>query len=196
MFPSALKHLIDAFGKINGVGPKTALRYALHTAYFNRHDGAALLRALQEVQNTLHDCTVCFTIADAQLCHICAATTRNKSIVCVVASPQEVETIEKAGTYEGVYHVLQGLLSQAEGIDVADIKIEESEKRIAAGGISELILAMSPTVEGEITAHYLQKKLKGLVKISRIARGLPMGSLLEYMDDATIAEALRDRKVS
>lgn len=196
MFPSALKHLIDAFGKIGGVGPKTALRYALHTAYFNRHDGVALLRALQEVQNNLHDCEVCFTIADAARCHICASPSRKKNVVCVVASPQEVETIEKAGTFDGVYHVLQGLLSQAEGIDVGDIKIAELEKRIASGGISEIILAMSPTVEGEITAHYLQKKLKGVVQVSRIARGLPMGSLLEYMDDATIAEALRDRKVS
>jgi recombination protein RecR len=141
----------------------------------------------------MHDCSECHTISDGTLCGICKNQNRDKSLVCVVASPQEVESIERSGTFQGVYHVLHGLLNQMEGIGPDDLTIAHLEKRLIAGGIKELIIAVSPTVEGEITAQHLTQKFSPHITVSRIARGLPIGSLLEYMDDATIAEALRDR---
>lgn len=194
MFPPALNQLIEALGKIPTIGPKSAQRFALHLAYSKKEDGARLLQALTAVTNTIHDCTECHTISDEALCSICKNTNRDKTLICVVASPQEVESIERSGTYRGVYHVLHGLLNQMEDIGPDDLTIKSLATRVASGGVKELIIAVSPTVEGEITAHYLTKQFSPTLPVTRIARGLPIGAQLEYMDDATIAEALRDRR--
>ena len=193
--PAALELLTTAFRRLPGVGPKSAQRYA----YFllqNDREGAQLLgRALLESLAKLKHCSLCNTFAEQAVCDTCLSDRRDRSLLCVVESPADQVVIEQTLTYKGLYFVLMGRLSPLDGIGPKDINFERLLTRAADGVVKEVILSTNFTQEGEATAHYIAEMLRdrGLA-VSRLARGVPVGSELEYVDGNTIAQALRDRR--
>lgn len=194
-YPKSLKKLISALEKLPGIGPKTAERFALYLTHSSPHDGRILMNALAEAEKTIIHCDICFNVADTSPCFICENKTRDQKTICVVSSPPEVLAFERSGEFKGAYHVLQGVLNPLDGINPEHIKIKELLTRIERDEIREVILGINPTVEGELTSTYITKLLNGKnIIITRIARGLPMGASVEYADDATLANALKERK--
>ncbi len=193
-YTKPLAKLIEYFQKLPSIGPKTAQRLALYVIKMSENEVRNFAEALIDAKTTISYCDVCFNMSSANPCEICSNPTRNKSIVCVVAETKDLMAIEKTNEYSGVYHVLQGLISPIDGIGPDDIRIKELLFRVNQNNITEVILALNPSVEGEATSLYLSKLLKPFnVKITRIAFGLPMGSELEYADEMTLAKALEGR---
>ena len=193
--PAALELLTTAFRRLPGVGPKSAQRYA----YFllqNDREGAQLLgRALLESLAKLKHCSLCNTFAEQAVCDTCLSDRRDRSLLCVVESPADQVVIEQTLTYKGLYFVLMGRLSPLDGIGPKDINFERLLTRAADGVVKEVILSTNFTQEGEATAHYIAEMLRARgLAVSRLARGVPVGSELEYVDGNTIAQALRDRR--
>jgi recombination protein RecR len=203
--------LIEELTKMPGIGPKSAQRLALHLLRARAEDAAALADAILQVKEAIHACPICFNLTDAEVCDICADPQRDPKTVCVVSDARDLLAMERAGGYRGRYHVLQGLLSPMDGVGPDSLRIEEllqrvreqtvgSENSPASGaqrraGVTEVILATDPTVEGDATAVYLAELLKPLgVKVTRIALGLPMGGDLDYADDVTISRSLEGRR--
>lgn len=186
-----LDNLIQKFTKLPGVGKKTAARYAYAILGMTDEDSNSFIDAIREVKEKVHFCKVCGNYTDGDVCEICSS--RDNSIVCVVSEPKEVTAMEKIKDYNGVYHVLHGLLNPMAGVGPEDLNIKALLDRIS--GVKEVIVATASTIEGDATALYLSRLLKPLgVKVTRIARGLPAGSELEYADELTLSRALTDRK--
>lgn len=193
-YTKPLARLIEYFQKLPSIGPKTAMRLALHVIKMSENEVENFSSALLEAKTKISYCSQCFNMSCSDPCEICSDETRNRSVICVVGETKDLMAIEKTNEYHGLYHVLQGLISPIDGIGVDDIRIKELLYRINQNNIKEVILALNPSVEGEATSLYLGKLLKPFnIKITRIAFGLPMGSELEYADEMTLARALEDR---
>lgn len=185
---------MERFQKLPGVGPKTAERLAFHVLKSPAQDARALAEALIELKEKVALCSICHSITESDPCSICADPRRDKSVVCVVEEPHDVYSIEKMGEFNGVYHVLLGVLSPLDGVGPEQLKIAGLVARVEAGGIDEIIVATNPNVEGEATAMYLAKTLKPKgALVTRIARGIPMGGDLEYADEVTLSKAMGGR---
>lgn len=195
MYPEAVRQLIETLKRLPGVGPKTAERYALHLCHYKIDDADHLLSHLHRARSSIVKCEVCFSVADSARCRVCSDTTRDQSIVLVVSGSPDIEAYERGGDYRGVYHALGGLLNPLEEIGPERLTVRQLLARTQSETVKEIILGFDPTVEGEITSQYLSKLLVDYpVSVSRIARGLPMGASVEYADDVTLTNALRDRK--
>ncbi len=193
--PASLQNLIDQFKRLPGVGAKSAQRLAFHVLRTPREDTERLCDAIREVKDRVTYCTVCNNFTDTDPCVYCSNPSRDHRLVCVVEEPQNVNVIEKTGGFRGVYHVLLGALSPLQGIGPDDLKIKGLLVRIGSDQVEEIILANSPTVEGEATAIYLARLLKPLgVRVTRIATGIPVGSDLEYADELTMGKAMEGRR--
>lgn len=190
-----IDELIDAFRCLPGVGPKSAQRMALQLLERNRPGAARLSKALEGALESVGNCAVCRTLTEEAVCRLCASSSRDASLCCVVESPGDVFAIEQAGSYRGQYFVLMGHLSPIDGIGPEQLGLDELFTRAQNGAIKELILACNPTVEGDATAYYIADNLRGTdVIISRIAHGVPVGGELEYVDGGTLSHALAGRK--
>jgi recombination protein RecR len=193
-YPRSLTRLIEEFEKLPGVGPKTAQRLALHVLHASDADAVALAEAVGEVKESIHNCPVCFSYTDADVCPLCADGSRDDGLLCVVGDPRDLLAMERAGGFRGRYHVLGGLISPMDGVGPESLRIPELVARVKQGGIREVILATNPTVEGDATAMHIAGLLKPLgVRTTRIALGLPVGGDLDYADDVTIARAVEGR---
>lgn len=190
-----LQQLIEQFSRLPGIGRKTALRLALFVLKQPREEVVAMARALVNVKDRIRSCSVCCNITEGDPCTICASPKRDPQIICVVEEPSDVIAIEKTNDFRGLYHVLGGALSPLDGIGPDELKARELLVRLP-GSVVEVILALNPTVEGEATTIYLTRLLKPLgVKVSRLARGIPVGGNLEFADEATLSRALEGRIV-
>ena len=190
-----LARLIDELSKLPGVGPKTAQRLAYHILRGSGNDAELLAAAVRSVKTDLRYCSVCFNIAEADPCALCSSDERDQRLVCVVEEPLDVLAIERTGQFKGVYHVLHGAISPVNGVRPDDLRIAELATRARGSGIEELILATNPNLEGEATAMYIAQLLSGSgARITRLARGLPMGGDLEYADEVTVSRALEGRR--
>jgi recombination protein RecR len=190
-----MTRLIDELRKLPGIGAKSAQRLAFHILRSSSEDAEALAAAVREVKASLRLCSICNNITDVDPCLYCASPTRNPRTVCVIEEPTNIATIEKTRSYNGVYHVLHGTLSPLHGVGPEHLRTVSLEARVKRGEIDEIILATSPTVEGEATAHYLAGVLRhNGTRISRIATGVPAGSDIEYADEVTMTRALEGRR--
>ena len=195
-YTKPLAQLIEFFQKFPGIGPKSAQRMAFHLLKMPLSEVQRFSQVLVDAKENIHYCNVCFNMSASNPCEICTDTRRDKSVICVVAETKDLIAIEKTREYKGLYHVLQGTLSPLDGIGVEDIRIKELLTRVTDATINEVILALSPSVEGEATSMYMTKLLKPFnIKISRIAFGLPVGSDLEYADEITLAKAIEGRRI-
>ena len=184
---------MNEFSKLPGVGKKTAQRYAYKVVGMSESEARAFADAIVNVKRKVRFCKVCGNFTENEVCDICR--TRDKSQICVVKEPKDVIALEKLHEYKGVYHVLHGVIDPMNGVSPNDIRIKELLERVGEGGVKEVIMATNPDVEGEATAIYIAKLLKPLgVTVTRLARGVPIGSELEYADEVTLARALIERK--
>jgi len=192
--PASVTRLIDEFARLPGVGPKTAARLTYYLLRSPDEQAIALAEALRELKTLTRTCSVCQNITEEDPCPICADSQRDQGLVCVVEEPLDVLAIERAGTYRGVFHVLHGAINPMEGIGPDNLRIAELQARIARGGVGEVILATNVGLEGDATAMYIYQRLQGKVRMTRLARGLPVGGDLEYADSVTLAGALDGRR--
>ena len=194
-FALPIQKLIEEFEKLPGIGRKTAQRLAFHVLNLPEPRVVNFAKTLVEAKRKTGFCGICGNLTDADPCRICSSPKRDQSLICVVQSARDVVAMEKVREYKGVYHVLNGLISPLEGVGPDDISIKPLLKRAAQGPVSEVILATSPTVEGEATAMYISKLLKPMgIKTSRIAQGISVGGDLEYADEVTLAKSLEGRR--
>jgi recombination protein RecR len=197
VFPEPVQNLIDAFSRLPGIGPKTASRLTFFLLRAPEELSRDLSEALIGIKHQTRLCEICFNIThkDSPICEICSSDQRDRSLLCVVEEPLDVLAIEKTAGYNGLYHVLHGVLSPIEGIGAEDLKINELYKRIEEGNFKEVILATNPSMEGDATAMYLHERLSKLgVRVTRLALGLPVGGDLEYADQSTLLRALAGRQ--
>lgn len=193
--PAALEELIQELSRLPGVGPKTAQRLAFHILRSDRQRAEALARAVAEVKTRIGYCERCWNIAEGALCTICLSSRRDPTTVCVVESPLDLLAIERTAEYQGVYHVLHGVISPIDGVGPDDIHVPALIERVGQGGVREVIIATDADIEGEATAVYLSRALAPLgVEVTRPAHGLPVGGDLEYADELTLARALSGRR--
>ena len=196
-YPRPLKDLINQLRRLPGVGEKTATRLALYILAEPSDLSVSLAQALQRVKQQIRLCPICFNLTDRERCPLCDDGYRDSGLVCVVEDPSDVIALESAHEYRGVYHVLHGLISPLNGIGPDDIKLPQLLERLKGSAIREIIIATNPSVDGEATAHYLNRVIAEScmsVRVSRIASGVPMGGELKYMDQVTLASALRYRR--
>jgi recombination protein RecR len=193
--PEPLARLIEQLQKLPGIGAKGAQRLAFHLLKNPREEAERLCDAIRDVKEQVTYCSICNNITADDPCGFCAGGSRDPRIICVVEEPQNVVVVEKTREFRGMYHVLMGVLSPLHGVGPDDLKIKGLLGRVGAGGVEEVILATSPTVEGEATALYLARLLKPLgVRVTRIAMGVPVGSDLEYADEVTMTRAMEGRR--
>ena len=191
----AIGRLIQELNKLPGIGPKSAQRLAYYLMRAPQEQAIQLADAILSIKQKIKLCSICFNVTDAEPCFICRNEQRNRSQVCVVEQPQDILAIEHTGVYKGLYHVLHGAISPTEGIGSNDVRIKELARRLQDGVVKELILATNTNLEGEQTAMYLNQLLSPLgINITRLARGLPFGTELEYADDTTLTRALEGRQ--
>ncbi len=190
-----MARLIDELKKLPGVGSKSAQRLAFYILRASEEDAAALADAIREVKASLHLCSVCNNITDADPCVYCASSTRNQRLVCVVEEPTNIAAVEKTSHYNGVYHVLHGAISPLHGVGPEQLRVNNLLRRVESGQVDEVIIATNPTVEGEATATFLAQEIRrpGL-KVTRIATGIPAGSDIEYADEVTMLKAMEGRR--
>ncbi|MFU0824568.1 recombination mediator RecR [Clostridium sp.] len=192
-YPVAIEKLIEEFAKLPGIGHKTAQRLTLHVLNLPREEVKEFAEALMKARGTIRYCSVCGNFTDSEVCAICSNPNRDTSTICVVEQPKDIMSMEKIREYNGVYHVLHGVISPMSGKGPDDIRLKELVRRIN-GDVKEIIVATNPNVEGEATAMYISKILKPLgVKVTRIAHGIPVGGDLEYADEVTLSKALEGR---
>lgn len=190
--PQALQDLITAFTRLPGIGRKTATRLAFYLLRAENDEAEELARAIQRVKKEIRLCKQCFNFTEEELCTICRDPRRSKSQICVVEDPQTILYLEKTNEYKGLYHVLGGVISPLDGIGPEQLRIKELLQRLE--GVSEVILALTPSTEGEATSIYLARLLKPQgIRITRLARGIPLGSSLEFVDELTLSKALQAR---
>ncbi len=194
-YPEPIARLIDALQKLPGIGPKTAQRLTFFLLKRPADEVHALAQALTQLKSQIVHCSVCFNVTEEDPCRICKDSSRDARLLCVVEEPNDLLALERTGQFRGRYHVLLGALSPLDGIGPEDLKVRELLALLEANPVEEVILATNPNVEGEATAIYLAKLLKPLaLRVTRIARGLPIGGDLEYADEVTLAKALEGRK--
>ena len=193
--PEPVTRLIDEFNKLPGIGPKMAQRLTFHLLRAPQDRAQSLAQAILEIKEKIIFCSNCFNLADRDPCLICSSPDRDPSTICVVEEPLDVLALERTREFKGVYHVLHGAISPVEGIGPDGLRIKELVRRLREKPVSEVILATNPNLEGEATAMYLARELRGLgARVTRLARGLPMGSDLEYADEVTLTRALEGRR--
>lgn len=193
--PQPVLRLIEAFSRLPGIGPKSASRLTYYLLRSQSDETTELAEALKELRERTQFCSTCFNITEDNPCPICHSEERDRSVICIVEEPLDVMAIERTREYRGLYHVLHGVISPMDGIGPEDLRIRELIDRIEVSAVSEIILATNPSLEGENTAMYIQRKIsKPSIKITRLARGLPMGGDLEYADEVTLARALEGRR--
>ncbi|MBQ6039228.1 MAG: recombination protein RecR [Oscillospiraceae bacterium] len=186
--------LAEKFAALPGIGMKTAQRLAYAVMEMPEEDAHAFADAILDAKHLIHDCPVCQNLTEQEICSICSNPKRDSSIVCVVEGPKDVAAIERTHEYNGLYHVLHGLISPLDGITAEHLRVAQLLERIRKGGIAELIMATNPSVEGEATAMYLSRLCKPLgVRVTRLAFGLPVGGVIEYTDEVTLYRALSNR---
>lgn len=196
MYPDSIKNLIDSLKKLPGIGEKSAERLAFSIINFDKDSLTFFADSLLAVRDKIRRCSVCNYVADGDLCKICSNENRNKNIVFVVEKAKDVISFEKLGVYKGVYHVLDGLISPLDGINPEDINLKSLIDRIDNENITEVILALKPSIEGETTTQYIKRILSNKsVKISKIATGIPIGTDMEYIDSLTLEMSLEERKL-
>ena len=194
-FPAPVERLTEAFARLPGVGGKTAQRLAFHVLSLPQEEAEDFAQAILEAKRAVHTCPICQNLTDGELCAICGDDRRDQGVICVVAEPRDVIAMERAREFEGVYHVLHGVISPLNHVGPDDIRIRELLARVAKGGVREVIMATNPDTEGEATAMYLSRLLRPMeVKVTRLAYGVPVGSQLEYADEVTLLRALEGRR--
>ena len=194
-FPAPLEALVEQFAKLPGIGSKSAQRLAFHVLSLPESEAEAFAAAILSAKRTVTLCPVCRNLTAGGLCPICSSQRRDASTICVVADPRDVAAMERAREYNGLYHVLHGVLSPMNHVGPDDLEIKSLLDRVAAGGVQEVIMATNPDTEGEATAMYLARLLRPFgVKVTRLAYGIPVGGHLEFADDATLMRALEGRQ--
>ncbi len=193
-YAAPLRDLIEEFNKLPGIGIKTARRLAFYVVNLPKEKSEKLAGAIINAKNEIRYCKVCQNLAASELCSICASPARDHSVICVMESPGDVMQMERTNEFKGVYHVLHGAISPMDNVTPDDIRIKELVERVSEGGVSEVIMATNPNLEGEATAMYISKLLKPFgVKITKIAHGVPVGGELEFADEITLGRALNSR---
>jgi recombination protein RecR len=193
--PEPLERVIQELARLPGVGPKTAQRLAFHILRGDRQRATALAEAIGDLKQRIGYCQRCYNIAEGSLCFICESPRRDTSQICVVESPVDVLAIERTAEYQGLYHVLHGVISPIDGVGPADIHLPELLERVRSGGVAEIIVATDADIEGEATAFYILRALEPLgLQVTRPAHGLPVGGDLEYADELTLARAMSGRR--
>lgn len=191
----AIARLIQEFARLPGIGPKTAERLTHHLLAGSRRQALDLVGALQAIIDKVHPCKTCFNLTEDEVCGLCRNPGRDHSLICVVETPRDLAALEKTGTFRGVYHVLHGRLAPLENIGPEQLTLDALLRRVQQGGIQEVILATNPTLEGDGTALYISRMLSGTgVRITRLARGLPSGSVLEFANAQMLQDALEGRR--
>jgi recombination protein RecR len=190
----SIERLVAELSRLPGIGPRSAQRLAFHMMKAPPERARALAGALVEMTERLRPCSVCFSFAEAELCPICADPRRDPSLLCAVEEPSAILPIERTNEYRGRYHVLGGALSPIDGVDPEDLRIRELVDRIDADGVAELVIATNPTMSGEATALHLADLVRGRVRVTRLASGLPVGADLEHADELTLGRALLGRR--
>ena len=195
LFAPPVERLIEEFAKLPGIGQKTAQRLAFHVLDLPKEDAERFADAIREAKAKTFTCKRCQNLTDSETCPICADKSRNQKLICVVAEPKDVVALERGREYQGLYHVLHGVISPMNHVGPDDLRIRELLARVGAGGVREVIMATNPDTEGEATAMYLSRLLKPFgVKVTRLAYGIPVGGHLEFADDATLMRALEGRR--
>jgi recombination protein RecR len=193
--PASLERVINEFSKLPGIGPKTAQRLAFYLLKKDAIDITGLGEAIQNLKNDITFCDQCNNMAESNPCNVCTDTSRDQTTICIVEEPLDAIAIDRTGAFKGLFHVLGGVLNPMEGIGPEQLNMNTLRDRIPKLGVKEIIIATNPSLEGETTAMHLSKMLKDFeVKVTRIARGLPMGGDLEYADDITLSRALEGRR--
>ena len=191
----SLRNLAEKFGRLEGVGKKTAMRMAFSVLELDTEEAEDFARAILDAKEKIHLCPICQNLTDREVCPICADEERDRSVICIVTDARTVLAMEKVREYRGTYHVLHGLISPMNGITPEQLKIKELLARVATGEVGEVIVATNPTVEGEATAMYLSRLLQPFgVRVTRLAYGVPVGADLEYADEVTLYRALEGRR--
>lgn len=191
----SVNELVHQLGRLPGIGRKTAERLAFHLLRIPQRDALALASAIQRVRESVHYCADCFNLAESQLCEICRDPRRDRSQLCIVEQPRDLMSLEQSGAFRGLYHVLLGRIAPLDGIGPDQLTIDALVERVAAGGFEEVIMATNPTVEGDGTALYISNLLSEFpVRITRLARGITAGSVLEYANKEVLADALSGRQ--
>ncbi|MEE8601998.1 recombination mediator RecR [Euzebya tangerina] len=194
MYEGPVQNLIDELGRLPGVGPKSAQRLAFHLLQVERIDAERLAKAILSAAQDITFCSRCFNVSEGELCRICRDPKRTDDVLCVVAEPKDVQAIEKTGEFRGRYHVLGGLIVPIDGITPDKLHIAELVRRLGEEQVTEVVIALNPTVDGETTASYLRRQLQTLgLSVTRIASGLPVGGDLEYADQVTLGRAFAGR---
>lgn len=194
-FPAALQELSDQFARLPGIGSKTAQRLAFHVLSMPQQDAEDFAAAIVEAKRAVHTCPVCQNLTDREICPICDDDMRDKGLICVVAEPKDVIAMERSREFNGVYHVLHGVISPLNHVTQDDIRIRELLMRVASSDVREIVMATNPDTEGEATAMYISRLLRPMeVKVTRLAYGVPVGSQLEYADEVTLSRALEGRQ--
>jgi recombination protein RecR len=195
VYEGPIQDLVDELNRLPGIGPKSAQRLAFHIVKSQADDARRLADAITRAKERTRFCRECFGVSEGELCRYCADPSRDPSTVCVVEEPKDVSAVEKAGVVKGRYHVLGGAISPMQGIGPDDLRVQELLDRVGRNGVSEVILAMNPNLEGNATAMYVAGLLKPLgVRVTRLASGLPVGGDLEYADEITLGQALEGRR--
>ena len=194
-FPTALQELADQFARLPGIGGKTAQRLAFHVLSLPYEEAECFADAILAAKKEVHTCPCCQNLTDRELCPLCDDDMRDKGVICVVAEPKDVIAMERSREFNGLYHVLHGVISPLNHVTQDDLKIRELLKRVASGQVREVIMATNPDTEGEATALYISRLLRPMeVKVTRLAYGVPVGSQLEYADEVTLSRALEGRQ--
>ncbi len=194
MLSPAVDNLVAQLTRLPGVGTRTAQRLAFHLLRAPTEEALSLAQAIEEVKERVRFCAECGNLTEDEVCAICRDARRDRSLICVVEQPADLLSIERTSEYRGLYHVLGGALSPIDGVDPGDLRIEELLRRVERDGIEEIVLATNPTMTGEATATYIADRLRGRVRITRLASGLPVGSDLEYAYEVTLGRALAGRR--
>ena len=195
-FGPAVARLVEQFSRLPGIGKKSAERLAHHILGCPRVEAMALAEAIQNVKESIRYCQKCFNLTESELCRICSSEQRNKQVVCIVEQPRDVIALESSGAYEGVYHILQGRISPLDGIGPADLTIDALVRRVREDLVQEIVMATNPTLEGDGTALFISNLLaEHPVRITRLARGIASGSVLEFANSEMLADAMRGRQV-
>lgn len=195
VYDGALQDLVDELSQLPGIGPKSAQRIAFHLLSADPQDVDRLTTAITEVKRRIRFCDVCGNVAEGEQCRICQNPRRDRSVICVVEEPKDVVALERTREFRGLYHVLGGAISPIDGIGPDDLRIASLMTRLADGGVTEVIIATDPNIEGEATAAYLARTISALgLTVSRLASGLPVGGDLEYADEVTLGRALQGRR--